>query len=156
MLRRRRFSGGEQLSKSRWQAALGPWAAVIVLGLAGCGSSPAANAGPGTGCGQQRTTGTYTIGLRTGSCPAHGGVRTSLTITVRDAGGLAVSGANVTVTTMMPSMNMSGTAQTAKPQGVGRYRADLVLGMAGNWDVMVSITPSGGKPVDAHFTVAAK
>jgi len=79
-----------------------------------------------------------------------------LTITVRDAGGLAVSGANVTVTTMMPSMNMSGTAQTAKPQGAGRYRADLVLGMAGNWDVTVSITPSGGKPVDAHFTVAAK
>ena len=73
--------------------------------------------------------------------PPRQGTQT-LSITLTDAGGAPVKGAEVTVTTRMPAMAMSGPSGTASDNGDGTYTAHLSLQYATRW--LFDITASSG------------
>ncbi|MET0702658.1 MAG: FixH family protein [Mycobacterium sp.] len=50
---------------------------------------------------------------------------------------------SVTIEPAMPQMGHATTPVAATAQGDGRYRADVDLSMAGQWDITVRITTNG-------------
>jgi Cu(I)/Ag(I) efflux system membrane fusion protein/cobalt-zinc-cadmium efflux system membrane fusion protein len=82
-------------------------------------------------------------------------------VTVRDAGGQPVTGADVTVTffmAAMPSMNMPAMrSQAALPAvGEGTYRGRGQVAMAGRWDVTVEVRRDGERLGSRQFGVVAQ
>ena len=79
-----------------------------------------------------------------------------LTVTVTDAAGKPVTGATVTSTVAMTTMDM-GTAHPAfKDIGGGKYQGHVGFGMAGPWRVTVNIAAPGRKPLRKAFVFSAK
>ncbi|HUF48704.1 MAG TPA: FixH family protein, partial [Vicinamibacterales bacterium] len=69
-------------------------------------------------------------------------------VIVRDAAGAPVAGAEVTVALFMPampSMNMPAmrAEATLLDTGGGRYRGQVEVGMAGRWDVTITVRRDG-------------
>ena len=69
-------------------------------------------------------------------------------VTVRDPSGAPVTGATVTVALFMPampSMNMPAMRADATllETGGGAYRGQADVGMAGRWDVTITVTRDG-------------
>ncbi len=59
-------------------------------------------------------------------------------IRLTDARNRAVEGARITVATSMPSMSMGGPSAVARPQGNGRYVAEVKLAYATLWRIAVT------------------
>lgn len=87
--------------------------------------------------------------------PTGGGAAGTAGIAVKDADGKAVPGAKVEINPEMPNMKMKGGNQTARPKGDG-YEAKLVLGMAGDWRITVTVTPASGEASTTAFNLTAK
>ena len=48
---------------------------------------------------------------------------------------------------------MSMQIVTAEPQGDGRYRAPVQLGMTGDWELLAIVTPPDGDAVQFRFVL---
>lgn len=134
-------------------------AAVAVLATllaAGCASTAQAGA-PAAGartCDQHKSAGADTIAIKTGACPAPAGSTTKVMITVSDSTGHPVTGAAVTLRSLMPSMGMSSDKITAFPDGSG-YQASVLLGMSGTWELAVTVAAPGTRPATVQFAIPA-
>jgi hypothetical protein len=64
-------------------------------------------------------------------------------VTLTDAGGQPVDGADVYLELSMPAMPMGTNKPVASAEGNGRYRAQGVFDMLGEWDVIVHATVDG-------------
>jgi hypothetical protein len=129
-----------------------PVLAALLLG--GCASAHAGSAGVKSGsCDLRRSTGSDTVTLTT-ACPAAAGSTTTITITITNSAGQPVTGAAVTLKSIMPSMGMSSDVISALPHG-DSYQASVLFGMSGTWDVAVTVVPPGSGPEDVRFAVKA-
>ena len=64
--------------------------------------------------------------------------RETLTITLTDPSGAPVKGADVTITTAMPSMSMTGPTASATDNGDGTYTAQMGLQYATSWTFTIT------------------
>lgn len=79
-----------------------------------------------------------------------------LTITVRDAQGKPVTGAKVTASVAMTSMDMGTTHPTVQEVGSGKYTVTAAFSMAGPWRVKVRVAAPGQNPALKAFDFTAK
>jgi hypothetical protein len=81
----------------------------------------------------------------------------NLLITIKDASGAPVTGAKITTSVAMTSMDMGTTHPQPKEIGSGQYRATTNFSMSGPWRVTIKVTPpSGGAAQTATFDFNAK
>ncbi len=80
----------------------------------------------------------------------------ALQITVTDAQGKPITGAKVTTSVAMTSMDMGTTHPAVTDKGNGQYTSTANLSMAGPWRVKVKVTPVGQKPQTNTFDFTAK
>lgn len=86
------------------------------------------------------TAGPYLVQL-TGESPKVG--ITPVTVEISGNGGQPPTPDSVTFEPAMPQMGHATTPVAAAAQGDGRYRADVDLSMAGQWEITVRIAVSG-------------
>ncbi len=86
------------------------------------------------------TGGPYRVQL-TGESPKVG--ISPVTVEITGNGGQTPTPDSVTFEPAMPQMGHATTPVAAVAQGDGRYRADVNLSMAGQWDITVRIAASG-------------
>ena len=86
------------------------------------------------------TAGPYLVQL-TGESPKVG--ISPVTVEITGNGGQPPTPDSVTFEPAMTQMGHATTPVAALPQGDGRYRADVDLSMAGQWDITVRIAASG-------------
>jgi nitrogen fixation protein FixH len=86
------------------------------------------------------TAGPYRVQL-TGESPKVG--ISPVTVEITGNGGQPPAPDSVTFEPAMPQMGHATTPVAAVAQGDGRYRADVNLSMAGQWDITVRIAASG-------------
>ena len=67
----------------------------------------------------------------------------NLIVTLTDAAGKPVEGAQVWLGLVMPTMQHSPNEPDAVPAGQGRYTIQALFTMAGNWDLEVHATVQG-------------
>ena len=79
-----------------------------------------------------------------------------LTITVTDAEGKPVTGATLSASVAMTSMDMGTTHPAVTEKGAGQYASTVNFSMAGPWQVKVKVTVSGQKPQTKAFDFDAK
>ena len=84
-----------------------------------------------------------------------------LEVTVRDANGMPIADAEVTVTFFMPAMpamNMPAMRNQAKlpAAGGGVYRGSGQVLMAGRWDVTVDVSRGGQRLASRQVAMVAK
>ncbi|MEU3831705.1 FixH family protein [Streptomyces microflavus] len=130
--------------------------------LTGCGGTTDAAGGStpagdlDENCRATRSDAGLEVALTVAPCPpTGGGAAGTAGIAVKDADGKAVPGAKVEINPEMPNMKMKGGNQTARPKGDG-YEAKLVLGMAGDWRITVTVTPASGEASTTAFNLTAK
>ncbi len=82
--------------------------------------------------------------------PAQGGEQWAVEVDGRDGRPAAVSG--VRLEPVMTGMGHALEPVPARPDGVGRHRADVVLPMSGAWEVTVRLHDAAGG-AEAVFTV---
>lgn len=132
----------------------------FVLLLAACGNSasdhgvhtavPADAAIPAGSSVQTQTIDGLTIALEAPSEPKLLDAASFL-ITLTDSAGKPVEGADVYLDLLMTTMPMGTNKPVASPEGPGKYRAQGVFDMAGEWDITVHATVAG-KDHAAKFT----
>ncbi|MBO0680639.1 FixH family protein [Mycolicibacterium sp. S2-37] len=86
------------------------------------------------------TAGPYLVQL-TGGSPKVG--ISPVTVEITGNGGQPPTPDSVTFEPGMPQMGHATTPVAAAAQGRGRYRADVDLSMAGQWDITVRIAAGG-------------
>jgi hypothetical protein len=86
------------------------------------------------------TAGPYLVRL-TGESPKVG--ISPVTVEITGNGGQTPTPNSVTFEPAMPQMGHATTPVAAAAQGGGRYRADVDLSMAGQWEITVRIAASG-------------
>lgn len=86
------------------------------------------------------TAGPYLVRL-TGESPKVG--ISPITVEIAGNGGQPPTPDSVTFEPAMPQMGHATTPVAAFDQGNGRYRADVDLSMAGQWEITVRIAASG-------------
>jgi hypothetical protein len=86
------------------------------------------------------TAGPYLVQL-TGESPKLG--LSPVTVEITGNGGRPPTPDSVTFEPAMPQMGHATTPVVASAQGDGRYRADVDLSMAGQWEITVRIAASG-------------
>ena len=86
------------------------------------------------------TAGPYLVRL-TGESPKVG--ISPVTVEISGNGGQPPTPDTVTFEPAMPQMGHATTPVAAAAQGDGRYRADVDLSMAGQWEITVRIAASG-------------
>lgn len=86
------------------------------------------------------TAGPYLVQL-TGESPKVG--ITPVTVEISGNGGQPPTPDSVTFEPAMPQMGHATRSVAATAQGDGRYRADVDLSMAGQWEITVRIAVSG-------------
>ena len=79
-----------------------------------------------------------------------------LTITVTDAEGKPVTGAALSTSVAMTSMDMGTTHPAVTEKGAGQYASTVNFSMAGPWQVKVKVTVPGQKPQTKAFDFDAK
>ncbi len=79
-----------------------------------------------------------------------------LQVTVTDAQGRPLTGAKITASVAMASMDMGTTHPAVTEKGGGQYTATANFSMAGPWQVKVKVTAPGQKPVLKAFDFTAK
>jgi len=80
----------------------------------------------------------------------------ALTIAVADSDGKPVSGAKITASVAMTSMDMGTTHPVITEKGPGQYAATANFSMAGPWRVRVKVTAPGRAPQIKSFDFSAK
>jgi nitrogen fixation protein FixH len=120
---------------------------LALCALAGCGSAPAATT-------QRQTVDGLTVALEQ---PREAVLLKNydLTITLTDSAGAPVEGAKVSLDMAMPSMPMGQNQPIADPLGGGRYRAQALFNMIGDWTVRVHVS-AGGRSYVAIFDQLVK
>jgi hypothetical protein len=78
----------------------------------------------------------------------------TLTVTLRDAGGRAVTGARVRVEGHMSHPGMTPVLADASERTPGSYVAAFTLSMPGDWALLVSAALPGGERVEERIDVA--
>ena len=86
------------------------------------------------------TAGPYRVQL-TGESPRAG--ISPVTVEITGNGGRHPAPDSVTFEPAMPQMGHATTPVVAVAQGDGRYRADVDLSMAGQWEITIRIAASG-------------
>jgi hypothetical protein len=84
--------------------------------------------------------------------PARVGVVT-ITFTLADADTKAVAGAHITIEADMSHAGMSPVFAEAREIEPGRYQSQLVLGMAGDWVILLHGALPGGEKFEQQFDV---
>lgn len=113
-----------------------------LLLLAGCTGTPAA-------------TGSLQVNMAVD--PPSPGINTAtFTVTVRDAQGQPVDGAQVSINAVHPTMGHGGPSGTLTAQGGGNYAARGNFTMMGTWKVTVTVTKTGFDSVTKDFEVAVQ
>lgn len=79
-----------------------------------------------------------------------------LTISITDAQGKPVTGATLTTSVAMTSMDMGTAYPAVTEKGAGQYAATVNFSMAGPWRVKVKVTAPGRKPQTKAFDFSAK
>lgn len=79
-----------------------------------------------------------------------------LTISVTDAQGKPVTGATITASVAMTSMDMGTTYPAVTEKGAGQYTSTVNFSMTGPWQVKVKVTAPGQKPQTKAFNFTAK
>lgn len=144
-------------------------AALVVALAAACGSSdhePDAHGGESTTCPSPerlddwtlplaKTSGAFTVTVESASPSPLVKGRNTLVVAVRDAAAAPVDGAAVALTPFMPDHGHGSTVlPTVRALGGGRYEVgDVVLPMAGLWELALAVTPPGGAEVRVVFVV---
>lgn len=77
----------------------------------------------------------------------------TVTFTLTDSSSRRVSGAHVTVEADMSHAGMSPVFSEAPEIEPGRYRSQLLLGMAGDWVILLHGTLPDGEKVERQFDV---
>jgi nitrogen fixation protein FixH len=116
--------------------------------------SSAASATP-TPYSSQRTAAGYTFNLNV--TPDRFGNNT-FTVTVKDSGGQPLTGATVIITLTSTDMDMGVEKPQLQPVAgkPGVYSAQNTITMAGNWQVVLDVTPAGAQsPIETTFRFAA-
>ncbi|MFD3412305.1 FixH family protein [Streptomyces cyaneofuscatus] len=157
------YPAGPRTTRGAARRAAAATAFLVAAVLTGCtgtasdaagGSSPAGDLDED--CRATKSDGGLEVTLTVAPCPpTGGGVAGTAGVAVKDAGGKAVAGAKVEINPEMPNMKMKGGNQTARPKGDG-YEAKLVLGMAGDWRITVTVTPASGEASTTAFNLTAK
>ncbi|MBU0496191.1 MAG: FixH family protein [Chloroflexi bacterium] len=111
---------------------------VAALGWSACGS-PAAAPESFT-----QTAGDLTANLVVAPYPPPLMQETTLELTLLDAGGLPVVGADVRLDLTMPGMAMPPNHPTLADMGGGIYRGPALFTMAGDWQIAVAVAYPGG------------
>ena len=94
------------------------------------------------------------ITMTTASAPKAGD--NPLTISIIDAQGKPVTGAAVTTSVAMTSMDMGTTHPAVTEKGSGQYAATVNFSMAGPWRITVKAASPGRKPQTRAFDFSAK
>ena len=94
------------------------------------------------------------ITVTTASAPKAGD--NPLTISITDAQGKPVTGAAVTTSVAMTSMDMGTTHPAVTEKGSGQYAATVNFSMAGPWRITVKAAAPGRKPQTKAFDFSAK
>ncbi len=79
-----------------------------------------------------------------------------LTVSITDAEGKPVTGATITTTVAMTSMDMGTAHPAVTEKGAGQYASTVNFSMAGPWRVKVKVTAPGQKPQTKTFDFTAK
>jgi nitrogen fixation protein FixH len=111
-------------------------------------------AAPTTGGNVPTASGPVQITATTASAPKAGD--NALTISITDAQGKPVTGAKITTSVAMTSMDMGTTRPAVTEKGGGNYTTTATFSMAGPWRVKVRVTPPGQKPQTKAFDFTAK
>jgi hypothetical protein len=79
----------------------------------------------------------------------------TLIVELKDAEGRPVNGADVSVSTGMPSMGHGGPGGQFVEQGGGKYSAQGTFGMGGVWRATITIVQPGQEPIkkEIDFTI---
>jgi len=80
----------------------------------------------------------------------------SLLINITDAQGKPVTGAAITTSVAMTSMDMGTTHPAVAEKGGGKYAATVNFSMAGPWRIKLKVTAPGQKPQTKAFDFSAK
>lgn len=107
-------------------------------------TTTSASASPGAGGPASLTAGPFTVTLSTALSTLQVGTN-PVTVTVRDAA-TAITGAQVTITAVMPAMGSMVEMRSTAPMtaaGEGRYEGILPLAMAGTWILHLDVQSDG-------------
>ena len=104
--------------------------------------------------GTASATAPMKIAATTASTPKAGD--NPLTISITDAQGKPVTGAAVTASVAMTSMDMGTTHPPVVEEGSGQYAATVIFSMAGPWRIQVKVTAPGQKPQTKAFDFSAR
>lgn len=88
--------------------------------------------------------------------PASVGSANTLRVTVTDPDGKPITGAKISSSVAMTSMDMGTTHPAFKEMGGGKYEGKVGFSMAGPWRVTVKVTFPGQKPQSKAFDFSAK
>jgi hypothetical protein len=111
-------------------------------------TAPKAGGGTSAPSAPVKITATTTTAPKAGDNP--------LTISLADAQGKPVTGARITTSVAMTSMDMGTSHPAVTEKGGGRYAAVVSFGMAGPWRVTVEVIAPGQKPQTQAFDFAAR
>jgi hypothetical protein len=78
---------------------------------------------------------------------------TTVTVSLSDAGGHAVSGARITLEADMSHPGMRPEFGEAREIAAGRYQGRLTFSMPGDWVILVHITLPAGQTVERQLEV---
>lgn len=128
----------------------------VVLAVGGCAAAPSSTGSAARiGFTQTQTAQSYAVTLSVS--PAKFGTNTFV-VTVKTAGGEAVSGAEVKLATQMLDMDMGvQTAQLRPTRTPGMYSGQSDLNMSGRWEAMVDVAPPSAallEPFDFRFSAS--
>ena len=69
----------------------------------------------------------------------------TITVTVTDATGAPVKGADVKISSAMPAMSMTAPTVTGSDNGDGTYTAHMKLNYATTWNFAIAVAAGGNK-----------
>ena len=122
----------------------------FAIALSGCGSSGSSStSSSATTLTPASSSGDYSMTMTFDPSPPKQGSET-ISISVKDASGIAVKGAAVKATTTMPAMSMSGPALVFQDNGDGTYTAVTNMNYQTKW-VLDVIATAVGKSGTAEF-----
>jgi nitrogen fixation protein FixH len=119
--------------------------------MTGSGMATAQNAAAGT---INKKAGELTLGFSTNPSPTRMG-ENRIQVAVTDEAGKPFSSAKVQLTFTMPMPGMIPATVPMTPGKEGKYEATVNLGMAGQWDLTITIQRSGQPNIRETFSVVA-
>lgn len=118
--------------------------------LAACG----ATSGAAAQNRQEQTVDGVTVALQTAAAPRMNDAQ-ELVVTLTDAQGMPLEGADVYLDLDMPAMSMGTNRPILSPGVDGTYRGQTAFTMSGEWTVTV-VVDTNGQERRATFTVAVQ